>query len=189
MPPDLKSSVYHFGVVTGGEKEWDFVYDQFKSTDVVSDKLILLQAMAGSQEPWIIERQDSVIDSQFLEKTDGLIYLISWQFRSTFKRWRRWVFSSQRFINRLRKSSDRLNLKQTSSCSISSTSRWSWSQRQLGKNDSTVTLQIVTQRNKVNITNNVIYLTTRRAAVCGVFEAMFTVSGNIDQFWLAEKRA
>lgn len=56
VPPDLKSSIYHFGIVTGGEKEWDFVYDQFKSTDVVSDKLILLQAMAGSQEPWIIER-------------------------------------------------------------------------------------------------------------------------------------
>jgi len=56
VPPDLKSSVYHFGIVTGGEKEWDFAYNQFKSTDVVSDKLILLQAMAGSQEPWIIER-------------------------------------------------------------------------------------------------------------------------------------
>lgn len=61
VPPDLKSSVYHFGIVTGGEKEWDFAYNQFKSTDVVSDKLILLQAMAGSQEPWIIERQETVI--------------------------------------------------------------------------------------------------------------------------------
>lgn len=74
VPPDLKSSVYHFGIVTGGEKEWDFAYNQFKSTDVVSDKLILLQAMAGSQEPWIIERQEAVIlrviliDS-FLEQT------------------------------------------------------------------------------------------------------------------------
>ncbi|KAJ7393673.1 hypothetical protein OS493_003330 [Desmophyllum pertusum] len=56
VPADLKTLVYHFGVVTGGEKEWDFVYSQFKSTDVVSDKSILLYAMAGSQEPWIIER-------------------------------------------------------------------------------------------------------------------------------------
>ena len=54
----MKALVYHFGVVSGGDKEWDFVYSQFKSTDVVSDKTILLYAMAGSQVPWIIERYE-----------------------------------------------------------------------------------------------------------------------------------
>ena len=56
IPADLKAPVYHFGVVTGGEKEWDFVFNQFTSTNVVSDKRILLYAMAGAQEPWLIER-------------------------------------------------------------------------------------------------------------------------------------
>ena len=56
VPPDLKGSVYHFGVKNGGEKEWNFVFEQFTSTKVVSDKEILLYAMAGAQEPWLIER-------------------------------------------------------------------------------------------------------------------------------------
>ena len=56
VPADLKAPVYHYGVLTGGEKEWDFAYSQFTSTNVVSDKRLLLHAMAGSQEPWLIER-------------------------------------------------------------------------------------------------------------------------------------
>ena len=56
VPADLRAPVYHYGVVTGGEKEWDFAYSQFTSTDVVSDKRLLLHAMAGAQEPWLIER-------------------------------------------------------------------------------------------------------------------------------------
>ncbi|KAM7449822.1 hypothetical protein ABFA07_002475 [Porites harrisoni] len=56
VPADLKAPVYHYGVLTGGEKEWDFAYSQFTSTNVVSDKRLLLHAMAGAQEPWLIER-------------------------------------------------------------------------------------------------------------------------------------
>lgn len=56
VPADLKALVYHFGIVTGGEKEWNFAYDQFKTTTVISDKNTLLYAMAGSQQPWIIQR-------------------------------------------------------------------------------------------------------------------------------------
>ena len=78
VPPDLKSSVYRFGIVTGGQKEWEFAYNQFKSTDVVSDKLILLRAMAGSQEPWIIERQEAgilraILINSFLEQTNSSV--------------------------------------------------------------------------------------------------------------------
>ena len=98
VPPDLKSSVYHFGIVTGGEKEWDFAYNQFKSTDVVSDKLILLQAMAGSQEPWIIERQETVILRVIL-----IDFQFSWSIyktNSSLKSW--WLFHSCLFINSLK---------------------------------------------------------------------------------------
>ena len=56
VPPDLKAMVYYFGVARGGEKEWDFVFKQFTSSNVVSDKQLLLYAMAGTQEPWLIER-------------------------------------------------------------------------------------------------------------------------------------
>ena len=56
VPADLKAPVYHYGVLTGGEKEWDFAYSQFTSTNVVSDKRLLLHAMAGAQQPWLIER-------------------------------------------------------------------------------------------------------------------------------------
>ena len=56
VPANLKAVVYHFGVMKGGEKEWDFVFQQFTSTNVMSDKVALLYAMAGSQQPWLIER-------------------------------------------------------------------------------------------------------------------------------------
>ncbi|XP_068743782.1 glutamyl aminopeptidase-like [Montipora capricornis] len=56
VPANLKQLVYHVGVLQGGETEWNFVYEQFTNTRVPSDKRILLYAMAGSQEPWIIKR-------------------------------------------------------------------------------------------------------------------------------------
>ena len=56
VPANLKQLVYHAGVMQGGEKEWNFAFEQFKSTSVLSDKRTLLYAMAGSQEPWLIER-------------------------------------------------------------------------------------------------------------------------------------
>ena len=56
VAPDLKAMVYYFGVARGGEKEWDFVFKQFTNTNVESDKLLLLYALAGAQEPWLIER-------------------------------------------------------------------------------------------------------------------------------------
>lgn len=56
VPANLKAVVYHFGVLKGGEKEWEFALQQFNSTNLVSDKRALLYAMAGSQQPWLIER-------------------------------------------------------------------------------------------------------------------------------------
>lgn len=56
VPANLKGVVYHFGVMKGGEKEWEFAFQQFNSTNLVSDKRALLYAMAGSQQPWLIER-------------------------------------------------------------------------------------------------------------------------------------
>lgn len=55
IAPHLKYLVYYIGVMRGGEAEWDFVFEQFKSANV-SDKSALHYALAGSQEPWLIER-------------------------------------------------------------------------------------------------------------------------------------
>lgn len=55
VAPHLKYLVYYIGVMRGGEAVWDFVFEQFKSANV-SDKSALHYALAGSQEPWLIER-------------------------------------------------------------------------------------------------------------------------------------
>lgn len=56
VPSNFRSLVYYYGVAGGGEEEWNFVYNQFKKTNVASEKRKLMYAMAASKEPWILER-------------------------------------------------------------------------------------------------------------------------------------
>jgi hypothetical protein len=56
VPSDFRSLVYYYGVANGGEEEWNFVYDQFKKTNVASETRKLMYGMAASKEAWILER-------------------------------------------------------------------------------------------------------------------------------------
>ena len=54
--PDLRYIVYCTALRTGGEKEWDFVYSQYKQAVVASEQDNLLRALACSEVPWILQR-------------------------------------------------------------------------------------------------------------------------------------
>ena len=54
--PDLRYTVYCTALRTGGEKEWDFAYSQYKQAVVASEQENLLRALACSEVPWILQR-------------------------------------------------------------------------------------------------------------------------------------
>jgi aminopeptidase N len=54
--PDLRYTIYCTALRTGGEKEWDFVYSQYKQAVVASEQDNLLRALSCSEVPWILQR-------------------------------------------------------------------------------------------------------------------------------------
>ena len=53
---NLLPLVYSIGVREGGVKEWDQVYDKYKSTNIASEKKILLSALTYTRNRQMIER-------------------------------------------------------------------------------------------------------------------------------------
>ncbi|XP_052090870.1 uncharacterized protein LOC127727793 [Mytilus californianus] len=56
IDPDLKSTVYCTGVAEGGEEAWDFLYQQYKTTNVAAEKSRVLTALACTKETYLISR-------------------------------------------------------------------------------------------------------------------------------------
>ena len=56
VPPDFRSLVYFTGIAQGGEKEWDFMFEQLKKSKVEADVSAMLFGLSGSQNPSIISR-------------------------------------------------------------------------------------------------------------------------------------
>ena len=53
---NLRSLVYSMGVREGGVKEWNQVYDKYKSTNIASEKAILLTSLTCTRNPQMIEK-------------------------------------------------------------------------------------------------------------------------------------
>ena len=68
VPADLRSLVYFYGILNGGEKEWNFAFKQYQNTTLGSERVKLLYGMAAIQEPWMIERsvRDIIIQNHIL---------------------------------------------------------------------------------------------------------------------------
>ncbi|KAK7075491.1 hypothetical protein SK128_020460 [Halocaridina rubra] len=56
ISPNLKSTVYCTAIADGGEVEWDFAWNQYLSSNVASERVVLLNAMGCSKEIWILQR-------------------------------------------------------------------------------------------------------------------------------------
>ena len=56
IPPDYAVVIYSVGIQQGGEKEWNHLWLKSKSTKVASEAEIMMNALAYSQEPWLLWR-------------------------------------------------------------------------------------------------------------------------------------
>ncbi|KAM6202406.1 aminopeptidase N [Rhynchocyon petersi] len=54
--PNLRSTVYCNAIALGGEKEWDFAWEQFQNATVVNEADKLRSALACSNKVWILNR-------------------------------------------------------------------------------------------------------------------------------------
>lgn len=54
--PNLRSTVYCNAIAQGGEREWDFAWEQFQKETLVNEADKLRTALACSNEVWILNR-------------------------------------------------------------------------------------------------------------------------------------
>ncbi|GAB1605730.1 aminopeptidase N-like, partial [Argonauta hians] len=73
IDPNLRKIVYCTALRHGGATEWDFAYEQYKKSNIASEKQNLLVAMSCSQEPWILSRfLERTLDSKEIRRQDAL---------------------------------------------------------------------------------------------------------------------
>ncbi|NXG08010.1 AMPN Aminopeptidase, partial [Sakesphorus luctuosus] len=72
VPPNLRSAIYCSMVATGGEEEWNFLWDRFKEAVVVSEADKLRTALACSPHTWILSRYlEYTLDPTKIRKQDA----------------------------------------------------------------------------------------------------------------------
>ncbi|XP_064472131.1 glutamyl aminopeptidase-like isoform X2 [Ornithodoros turicata] len=52
VPANLKDIVYRAGIIRGGRKEWNFCWSKYVSSQVPSEKALLLHALGASRDMW-----------------------------------------------------------------------------------------------------------------------------------------
>ncbi|KAM3926247.1 aminopeptidase N-like [Leptodactylus fuscus] len=71
--PNLRSAIYCNAIANGGEEEWNFLWDQFKSTTNAQEADKLRAGLACSREPWILNRLlEFSLDPTKIRKQDSL---------------------------------------------------------------------------------------------------------------------
>jgi hypothetical protein len=56
IPPDLRSVVYCSAVSNGEEREWNFLWEQYKKTDVSNEQVTILSALGCTSNPDLLIR-------------------------------------------------------------------------------------------------------------------------------------
>ncbi|XP_054433561.1 aminopeptidase N [Pteronotus mesoamericanus] len=70
--PNLRSTVYCNAIAQGGEKEWDFAWEQFRNATLVNEADKLRAALACSKKSWILARYLSrTLDPNLIRKQDA----------------------------------------------------------------------------------------------------------------------
>ncbi|XP_062585470.1 uncharacterized protein LOC134247152 isoform X2 [Saccostrea cucullata] len=72
IDPGLKYTVYCTAIKEGGQKEWDFAYNQYKTSQVASERAKILAALSCTKVPWLLQRflEYAVTDGE-VRKQDG----------------------------------------------------------------------------------------------------------------------
>ncbi|XP_023324912.1 aminopeptidase N [Eurytemora carolleeae] len=70
---NLKSETYCHGISAGTEKEWDFAWNRYTSSNVASEKATLLSALTCTKEIWLLNRflNMSLTPDSGVRKQDG----------------------------------------------------------------------------------------------------------------------
>lgn len=53
---DLRTLVYYYGIANTGLEEWNWLFNKYLNTTEASEKIKLMYALAGSREPWILNK-------------------------------------------------------------------------------------------------------------------------------------
>nr|XP_020036767.1 aminopeptidase N isoform X1 [Castor canadensis] len=70
--PNLRSTVYCNAIAEGGEEEWDFAWEQFRSATLVNEADKLRTALACSNQVWILNRYLSyTLNPDLIRKQDA----------------------------------------------------------------------------------------------------------------------
>ncbi|XP_019495552.1 PREDICTED: aminopeptidase N [Hipposideros armiger] len=70
--PNLRSTVYCNAIAEGGEKEWNFAWEQFKKATLVNEADKLRAALACSKQVWILNRYLSyTLNPDLIRKQDA----------------------------------------------------------------------------------------------------------------------
>nr|XP_012319279.1 aminopeptidase N [Aotus nancymaae] len=76
--PNLRSTVYCNAIAQGGEEEWNFAWEQFRSATLVSEADKLRSALACSNQVWILNRYLSyTLNPDLIRRQDATSTIIS----------------------------------------------------------------------------------------------------------------
>ncbi|XP_071508532.1 aminopeptidase N-like [Diadema antillarum] len=72
ITPNLKTTVYCYGIQEGGQEEWDFGWNKYLDTTDAAEKSKWLYALSCSQAPWVLSRyMDYSLDPLLVRKQDA----------------------------------------------------------------------------------------------------------------------
>ncbi|XP_008508865.2 aminopeptidase N [Equus przewalskii] len=76
--PNLRSTVYCKAIAQGGEREWDFAWEQFRNATLVNEADKLRTGLACSTQVWILNRYLSyTLNPDLIRKQDATSTIIS----------------------------------------------------------------------------------------------------------------
>ncbi|KAF6022318.1 ANPEP [Bugula neritina] len=73
----MRAAVYCYGVKLSGYEGWQFVYKRYKNEKIASEAEKLIESLACTNEPWLLQR--------FEDKIDALISSIESSFFTYFE--------------------------------------------------------------------------------------------------------
>ncbi|XP_014255315.1 aminopeptidase N-like [Cimex lectularius] len=73
ISPNMKGTVYCNALREGGQIEWDFAWEMYLKTNVISEKVLLLSALGCTRETWLLSRylHWAVTEDSGIRKQDG----------------------------------------------------------------------------------------------------------------------
>ncbi|KAK3599710.1 hypothetical protein CHS0354_037183 [Potamilus streckersoni] len=104
IDPGLKSTVYCTAIEDGGQDEWEFAYNKYKTANLAAEQSRLLSAMSCSKHTWILSRylEMALMDGGDIRRQDA-VSVIVWISRNSVGRALAWDFFRERFQSLLDK--------------------------------------------------------------------------------------